>query len=102
MLLDAAFILVNASEYERFMLLTLDSIVDLLNEELQLHHQSCCMSVRLPRSLLLHHLEGAVHPVLHIKIIIQELGEVHLQASRTQCELPEVQPEPCTVIEPSC
>lgn len=58
--------------------LTLDGIVDLLDEQLQFHDQCSCMCVRLPRRVLLHHLKGAVHPVFNIKIIIQEFGEIHL------------------------
>lgn len=61
--------------------ITFDGIVDLLDEQLQLHHQGGCVRVRLPRCLLLHHFKGTVDPVFNVKIIVQEFGEIHLTRS---------------------
>lgn len=68
--------------------LTLDGIVDLLDEQLQLHHQCGRVSIRLPRRVRRHHLEGSIHPVLHVKIIIEKLRKIHFNALKRRQELP--------------
>lgn len=79
--------------------LTLDSIVDLLDEQLQLHHQSGRVSVRLPRRVRRHHPEGSIHPVLHVKIIVQKLRKIHRSALKRCQELPGACSGPVSVID---